>query len=223
MGFDEAIAACEASLQRLGRKVLDVYLIHWPAIAKRKHASGEHRTARHRTWRALEALQRQGRVRTIGVSNFTAQHLEQLLEDGVDVVPSVNQLEAHPLYLPRDTVDFCERQGIAVQAYSPLGGGPGSNAARAAGGTADGTRLLLGHPAVRAAALELGRTPAQVVLRWGLQRGFAVVPRSSNRERIAENASVFDFSLPPTDMAALDALRAESCAQKFCWDPSTVH
>lgn len=222
MGFERALKACEASLQRLGRDAVDVYLIHWPALAKKKHDSREHRVARHATWRALEALHRDGRARIIGVSNFNVSHLEQLLEDGVEVVPMVNQIEVHPFFVPQEIIDFCTSRGIVVQAYSPLAGGPGSNAARATNGAADGTRLLLGHPAVVKLAAELRRTPAQVVLRWALQRGFAIVPRSSNAQRIAENARLFDFSLSAEQMSELGALRLHADAQKFCWDSGSV-
>jgi len=145
------------------------------------------------------------------------------VEDGIEVMPMVNQFEVHPYFVPRETLEFCAANAIVVQAYSPLGGGPGSNAARATEGAANGTRLLLGHASVLAAASSLGRSPAQVLLRWALQSGFCMVPRSSNPERIAENAQIFDFELAPAQMAELDSLHRDSAAQKFCWDPSGVH
>lgn len=222
MGFEQALTACEATLARLGRDSLDLYLIHWPALAKKRHSSADHRRARHDTWRALEALYSAGRVRAIGVSNFTAEHLAQLLEDGVTVQPMVNQVEAHPLFVPQETVDFCRRNGILIQAYSPLGGGPRSNAARATGGEANGTRLLMGHVEVGRIAAEVGRSATQVLLRWGLQSGFCVLPSSSNPKHVAENTQIFDFVLTPAQMAALSALRTEPSAQKFCWDPVSI-
>lgn len=222
MGFDKARLAFEASLQRLGRDSLDVYLIHWPGVAKKKHESSEHRTARHETWKALETLYREGRVRLIGVSNFNAVHLQQLIDDGVEIMPMLNQVEAHPLFVPEETVTFCSAHGIVIQAYSPLGGGPHSNAARAEGEAANGTLLLLQHAVVREVSEETGRTPAQVLLRWGLQRGFAVVPRSRNPVRIVENLDVFGFSLDQKHMALLNSLQTETVARKFCWDSSSV-
>eukprot|EP00931_Biecheleriopsis_adriatica_P056578 TRINITY_DN33529_c0_g1_i1.p1 TRINITY_DN33529_c0_g1~~TRINITY_DN33529_c0_g1_i1.p1 ORF type:complete len:927 (+),score=197.65 TRINITY_DN33529_c0_g1_i1:118-2898(+) len=222
MGFEKAQQACKNSLARLGRTHLDLYLIHWPAIPKKPHGSEEHRKARHETWRALETLYSSGLVRAIGVSNFTAEHLKQLLEDGVEVLPMVNQIELHPLFVPLETVNFCKENGILVQAYSPLGGGPASNAAKATGGEVDGTRLLLQHDVVKAIAAETGRTAAQVVLRWSLQQGFAVIPRSCNVERICENSALFDFALSASQMERIETLRDDVAAQKFCWNPSTV-
>jgi len=183
MGLQQAKRACEASLERLGRPQLDLYLVHWPGLPKVRRPSPEHRRARHQTWRALEELYREGRVRAIGVSNFTVQHLRQLLEDGVDQVPMVNQIEAHPFCVPADVVDFCAAHGIAVEAYSPLGAGPASNAGKASGGKVNGTRMLLEHEVVRAVAREASITPAQVLLCWGLQKGFSVIPRSTKPER----------------------------------------
>jgi len=222
MGFANAQRACEESLQRLGREAVDVYVIHWPAVAKKSHSSSEHRRARHDTWRALEALYRNGRARIIGVSNFNDVHLAQLLEDGVEVTPMLNQVEVHPFFVPSETINFCRRHGIAVQAYSPLGGGPGSNAARATDGAANGTKKLLEHPLVQQVAAELGRTPAQVVLRWGVERGCAIVPRSGSHARITENAGMFDFELLPEHVETLNGLQSEDQAQKFCWDPSQI-
>jgi len=222
MGFANAQQACEESLRRLGRESIDVYVIHWPAVAKKKHSSSEHRWARHDTWRSLEVLYRSGRARIIGVSNFLDVHLAQLLEDGVEVTPMLNQVEVHPFFVPNKTMDFCRRHGIAVQAYSPLGGGPGSNAARATGGAADGTKRLLEHPSVQQVAAELHRTPAQVVLRWGVERGCATVSRSSSKVRITENAGIFDFKLLPEHVERLNSLQTDDWAQKFCWDPSQI-
>lgn len=222
MGFEAAQDACKASLQRLGRKCIDLYLIHWPAMPKKPHSSPEHRRARRETWRAFEVLYKSGLVRAIGVSNFTVEHLRQLLEDGVEEIPMINQIEVHPFYVPIDTLNFCKEHGIVVQAYAPLGGGPWSNAAKATGGEADGTRMLLGHSSVRQISEEVSRSPAQVVLRWCLQKHLAVIPRSSNPARVVENSQIFDFSLTDSQMSQLDALREDVEAQKFCWNSSTV-
>lgn len=157
-------------------------------------------------------------VRSIGVSNFNEAHLAELLEDGADIVPMVNQIEVHPFYIPGDTIEFCKEHGIVVQAYSPLAAGPGSNVAKNSGGALNGTRLLLSSPVVQAVAAETGRSPAQVSLRWGLEKGFALVPRSCSRHHIVENSQL-DFALSPEQVARLDSL---SSSQKFCWDPSSI-
>ncbi|CAE7304401.1 unnamed protein product [Symbiodinium natans] len=220
MGYEKAQEACRKSLERLGRKCLDLYLIHWPALPKKPHSSPEHRRARYDTWRALEDLYRQGLVRAIGVSNFTAEHLEQLVEDGASIMPMVNQIEVHPLCVPRATLECCRKHNILIEAYAPLGGGPASNVGKASGGEVDGTRLLLEHPVVNAVAKEVSRAPAQVILRWGLQQDFLVIPRSSNAARIQQNANIFDFTLSDDQMRRMD-LSSED-GRKFCWNPSSV-
>ncbi|CAE8678687.1 unnamed protein product [Polarella glacialis] len=220
MGAERAKAALDASLARLGREAIDLYLIHWPALPKKPHGSAEHRLARFKTWRALEDLHLSGKARAIGVSNFTAAHLQNLIDDGATILPMVNQIEAHPLFVPKETVDFCASHDIVIQAYAPLGGGPASNFAKAAG--YDGTQTLLDHPIVASIAQELGRSPAQVLLRWGLQMGFVVIPRSTCEARIAENARIFDFELTSSQMTRLSSIKEGAEAQKFCWDPITV-
>ncbi|CAE7718890.1 unnamed protein product [Symbiodinium sp. CCMP2592] len=204
MGYQRARDACYKSLERLGRDCLDLYLIHWPALPKKPHSSPEHRRARIETWKALEDLYRQGIVRAIGVSNFTAQHLQQLEEDGAQVMPMVNQIEVHPLYIPKTTIQFCRSNNIVVEAYAPLGGGPSSNVGKSTAGEVDGTKLLLGHPEIGKIASETCRTPAQVVLRWALQQDLLVIPRSSNASRIRENAALFDFELSEDQLCRME-------------------
>jgi diketogulonate reductase-like aldo/keto reductase len=179
----------EASLQRLGLEGVDLYLLHWP------------QERRLESWRVLEQLHEEGLARSIGVSNFLARHLDELLAHASEP-PSVNQIELSPfLYRSRlDTVQRCEEAGIAVEAYSPL---------------TKGRRL--GDPTVGRIAAEVGRTPAQVLIRWSLQKGFIVIPRSSSPERIAENAAVFDFSLDDAQLAALDELDEGLTTG---WDPA---
>ncbi|CAE7258919.1 unnamed protein product, partial [Symbiodinium pilosum] len=162
-----------------------------------------------------------GLVRAIGVSNFTAAHLRQLKEDGASVMPMVNQIEVHPLYVPRETIDFCRTHKILIEAYAPLGGGPASNVGKASGGEVDGTKLLLTDPSVQKIAKDVGRTAAQVVLRWGLQQDFLVIPRSSNAARIRENSEIFDFTLSDDQMRRIADLASRE-GQKFCWNPSSI-
>jgi methylglyoxal/glyoxal reductase len=188
-GYDSALRAFDASLARLGLDHVDLYLLHWPVAAKRLDS-----------WRALERLQEEGRARSIGVSNFLVPHLEELLAKA-NSVPAVNQIELSPFLQRRDTVALCRARGIVVEAYSPL---------------THGQRL--GHPTVVDVARRVRRSPAQVLLRWGLQRGFVVLPKSTRRARIRENGAVFDFTLDADALAALDALDEGLVTG---WDPAT--
>ena len=186
-GYDEALAAFDASLARLGLEYLDLYLLHWPVPGKRLAS-----------WRALERLLAEGRVRAIGVSNFMPRHLDELLAHA-QVVPAVNQIEVSPFLQQRATRAACARHGIVVEAYSPLTRGK-----------------RLDHPVVVAVARRLRRSPAQVLLRWGVEHGMVVLPKSVHPRRIAENAALFDFALPPAEMAELDALEEGLVTG---WDP----
>lgn len=188
-GYDSALRAIDESLQRLGMDYVDLYLIHWPVRGKRGDS-----------WRALEAAFEDGRARAIGVSNYLVPHLNELLAEAKHV-PHVNQIELSPFLQRRETVALCKQRGIVIEAYSPLTRGE-----------------QLDHPVVLAAARAAGRTPAQVLLRWGVQHGFVVLPKSVRRERIAENAAIFDFELDAGLMAQLDGLE-ENLATG--WDPAT--
>ncbi len=176
-GFDRTLLAFDASLKRLGLDYVDLYLLHWPVAGLRLDS-----------WRALEKLHEEGRARSIGVSNFLVNHLEELL-GSAKVVPHVNQIELSPFLQRRETVALCRERGITLEAYSPLTRGQ-----------------RLDHPLLRELAAELGRTPAQILLRWGVQQEFVVLPKSATEARIAENARLFDFELTPAAMARLDAL-----------------
>lgn len=187
-GYDQALWAFEASLDRLGFDYVDLYLLHWPVVGKRLDS-----------WKALEHLQSEGRVRAIGVSNFMPRHLEELMAHA-SVTPAVNQIEVHPFLQRRETRAFCERHGIVVEAYSPLTKG-----------------YRLEDRVLTEVAREAGKTPAQVLLRWGIQHGMVVLPKSVRPERLAENAAIFDFILSPEQMQRLDALE-EGLATG--WDPT---
>jgi diketogulonate reductase-like aldo/keto reductase len=187
-GFDRALHAFDASLMRLGLGYVDLYLIHWPVARLRLES-----------WRALERIHAEGRARAIGVSNFLLPHLSELMAHAKEV-PHVNQIELTPFLQRRDTVDFCQQHGIVVEAYSPLTRGQ-----------------RLNDPAVVAIAHEVSRTPAQVLLRWGIQKNVVILPKSVHPARIAENANVFDFQLDPDAMRRLDALE-EGLATG--WDPA---
>jgi diketogulonate reductase-like aldo/keto reductase len=186
-GYDRALRAFDASLSRLGLDYLDLYLIHWPVRGQRLDS-----------WRALERLYEEKRARAIGVSNFLRPHLEEVLAHA-HTVPAVNQIEISPFLQQRDARAVCEARGIVVEAYSPL---------------THGRRLR--HPAVTKIAERVSRSPAQVLLRWGIQHALVVLPKSSREPRIVENAAIFDFTLDTEAMAALDGLE-EGLATG--WDP----
>ena len=179
-GFDQAIESFEASLDRLGLDVLDLLLIHWPAPDLNRYVE---------TWRGFEKLYADGRVRAIGVSNFGIPHLRRLAEES-SVVPAVNQIELHPLLPQAELRAFHAEHGIVTEAWSPL----------ARGGS------VLTEPAVLAIAGRLGKSPAQVILRWHLQLGNVVIPKSVTPSRIAENLELFDFVLTSEDLAAIGEL-----------------
>ena len=177
-GYDRTLAAFDRSLAHFGLEYLDLYLIHWPG----KYLFPE-------TWQALERLQDEGRVRAVGVCNFNAHHIERLRETS-DLVPVVDQIEWHPYFQQPELAEYCGSRGIVVEAWSPL----------MAGGDA------LADPVVVAVADRVGRTPAQVILRWHVQEGRRVFPRSVTPARIEENFRLFDFALSDEDVAALDGL-----------------
>ncbi|KAL2643359.1 hypothetical protein R1flu_010946 [Riccia fluitans] len=201
-GFDNALEAVCQILERLGTEYLDLCLIHWPGAAKLELRSEKNKELRHETWKALEKLYLEKKCRAIGVSNFTQQHLECLLSSGCVVKPSVNQVEMHPYLIQKPLRDFCRHNEILLQAYSPLGVGS-----------------LLADPVVCEIASSRQRTPAQILLRWGLQHNVVVLPKSVKKDRIVENAAIFDFVLSNEEMARLDSL---DCSHHFCWSPDGV-
>jgi diketogulonate reductase-like aldo/keto reductase len=154
-------------------------------------------------WKALEELYRSGQVRAIGVSNFTPRHLDRLLSEA-QVVPAVNQIELHPMLQQRATRDYCEQRGIRVESYSPL----------MQGGE------VLGHPIIVELAERYRRTPAQIVLRWHLQSGLIVIPKSVTPERIRENIALFDFALTAEDMGAVGQIDS---GRRIGSDPDTAN
>jgi len=179
-GFDSTLRAFDESSRRLGLDVLDLYLIHWPTPARDRYTD---------TWKAFVELQKEGRVRAIGVSNFQPAHLRRLIDE-TGVVPAVNQIELHPYLQQAELREFHAEHGIQTEAWSPLGQGG----------------ELLSDPVVAKIALAHGRSPAQVVLRWHLQLGNVVIPKSVTPSRIRENIDVFGFELAAGEMAALSTL-----------------
>ncbi|MFI9102397.1 aldo/keto reductase [Streptomyces fildesensis] len=193
-GFDQALAAFDDSLAKLGLDYVDLYLIHWPTPARDLYAD---------TWRALEKIHADGRAKTIGVSNFGPAQLRRVLDEG-SIVPAVNQVELHPDFAQAPLRAVHAEHGIATEAWSPLGQGKG----------------LLDEPVIGTIARRLGRTPAQVVLRWHLQIGNVVIPKSVTPSRIKENIDVFDFELTDADMTALAGLDA---GNRIGPDPESVN
>jgi methylglyoxal/glyoxal reductase len=189
-GYESTIRACEASLRRLGLAYIDLYLIHFPVPETRNDS-----------WKAMETLLKNGKCRAVGVSNFMIRHLKELLENA-DVVPAVNQIEFHPFLYQTELLDFCRGQGIQVEAYSPL---------------ARSERLS--NPRLVTLARKYHKSPAQVLIRWGLQHGLVVIPKSTREDRIGENRQVFDFNLASEDMLVMDGLNENL---RTNWDPTTV-
>ena len=193
---DKALAAFEESLAVMELDYLDLFLIHWPLPGVGDYVE---------TWKALEAIYASGRVRAIGVSNFQVHHIERLARE-CQVVPAVNQIEIHPYFNQDDLRAFDSAHGIATEAWSPIAQGN-----------------VLGDPTIVEVARRVGRTPAQVTLRWHIQRGDIVFPKSVAPRRIAENFALFDFELATADMAAITALhrngRRGPDPDEFSWIP----
>ena len=183
-GFDETLAAFEQSRKRLGLDYLDLYLIHWPLPARDRYVD---------TWRALVKLHQDGAVRSIGVSNFQPAHLVRITDE-TGVTPALNQIELHPYLTQQALQDYHRSHGIATEAWSPI----------ARGGE------LLGDPLVVSLAEKYGKTAAQVVIRWHIDIGNVVIPKSVTPHRIIENLDVFDFELDPDDVVAIGGLNRDA-------------
>ena len=204
-GYEETLAVCHRSLELLRLEYLDLFLVHWPGKHGLKPEDPLNRQHRAGTWRAMEELYASGKVRAIGVSNYTVRHLEEMLLPGPEAVkipPMVNQVELHPWFNQRELIQYCQGKGIVLQAYSSLGQGE----------VCSDERLV-------SLAQRHNKTPAQILLRWGLQHGCPVIPKSARPERIRENFQVMDFELTNEDMAFLDSTPQN---RKICWDPETV-
>src|SRR5690242_9893669 len=178
-GYESTLAAFDESMKKLGLEYLDLYLIHWPLPSKGKYVE---------TWKALEKLYKDGRVRAIGVSNFKVHHLQDIIEN-CEIKPMVNQVEYHPRFNQQELHDFCKNHGIQLEAWSPLMQGG-----------------LLEEPVLVEIANKYNKSTAQVIIRWDLQTGVVTIPKSTKPHRIAENADVFDFELSQEDMDKINAL-----------------
>ena len=181
-GYDAALERLDESLAKLGTDHVDLYLIHWPRPRDDRYVD---------TWRGFEKAAAEGKARAIGVSNFTVAHLERLASE-TGTVPAVNQIELHPRFSQAELRGYHDQHGIATEAWSPIGQGQG----------------LLDDPLLAELAQKYGRTPAQIVLRWHVQLGNIVFPKSMRAERMRENIDVFDFELSPEDVQAVNGLDA---------------
>lgn len=177
LGYEETLAAFDATMSKLGLEYLDLYLIHWPKAGKYKGA-----------WKAMEELYKAGRIKAIGVSNFQIHHLEDLLQDA-EIKPMVNQVEYHPRLTQVELKAFCDQHGIQLEAWSPLMQGQ-----------------LLDNPVLTEIAAAKGKSVAQIILRWDLQNGVVTIPKSTKEHRIIENASIFDFELTKEEMDRISGL-----------------
>lgn len=186
-GFEQTMEAFERSRQNLGVDVIDLYLIHWPVPGKYKE-----------TWGAMEKLYEEGKVKAIGVSNFTEEHLENLMKEA-KITPAVNQVEYHPKNAQKKLLEYCETHGIQMEAWRPLGRGD-----------------LLEDETIKQIADRHGKTPAQVLIRWCLETKVVTIPKSITPERITVNAQVFDFSLTAEDIQAIDGMNED---QRYGYHP----
>jgi diketogulonate reductase-like aldo/keto reductase len=194
-GYENTLQAFDASLKRLGLDYVDLYLIHWPVPAKDQYVD---------TWKALEQIYKDGRAKSIGVSNFKPHHLDKLLESA-EIIPAVNQIELHPNLPQQETREACDKHGIIVESYSPLGG---SNS------------HLFDNQTLIDIGAKYDKTPAQVILRWHIQNNFVVIPKSVHAERIEQNFDIFDFELEDNDMAAIATL---DNGKRYGSDPDTAN
>ena len=192
-GYDEALRAFDESIKKLHREVLDLYLIHWPRPRVSRYVE---------SWKALVRLQKDGRIRSIGVSNFNSDHLERIIGE-TGVTPSVNQIELHPKFQQKALRAFHDQKGIKTESWSPLGRGG-----------------LLSESALVDIAAKHRKTPAQVVIRWHLDSGLIVIPKTVRLERLKENIGVFDFKLGGDDIKRIEAL--DSASGRMGPDPATA-
>lgn len=189
-GYDNTIKAFQRSLERLGLDYVDLYLIHWPV-----------ENLRLESWRALEKLYDNGLCKAIGVSNYMERHVDEILNN-FSIVPAVNQVEFSPFLYLKELQNYCESKGIALESYSPLTKG-----------------YRLNEPRLIEIARRYDKSTSQILIRWCLQKGIIVIPKSSRNEHIKENADIFDFEISEADMLALDNLNEN---YRSTWDPTTV-
>jgi diketogulonate reductase-like aldo/keto reductase len=183
-GYENTMKEFEMTMTNLGIDYLDLYLIHWPIPLSYRDCWKEMNEG---TWKAFEELYQEGKIKAIGISNFLEHHIDALLETA-NIAPMVDQLELHPQYPQRDAVNYCKEKRIILEAWSPL------------------IKGQMDHPILKELAQKYNKTAAQILLRWSIQHGFLPLPKTSSRERMMENADIFDFELTPDDIEAMKAL-----------------
>lgn len=200
---EKAYEALQESVRKLDTGYVDLYLIHWPGAFKGNVSNESNPILRDESWKQMVKGVRDGLAKNIGVSNYLVRHLKQLLENDHGIKPAVNQVEWHPHYHPQDLLDYCRQKGILLQAYSSLGGSNNPD--------------LLTDPKVEEIAKKLGKTPAQVLLRWALQQNIAIIPKARSKKHIDENIEL-NFTIPKEDMNTLSNFKTN----KYAWDPETI-
>jgi len=202
-GYEKALAAGENILKRLDTEYLDLLIIHWPGVSKMKPDDPKIAEKRLETWKALQKLKEQGKVKDIGVSNFLPRHLDHLIKNSGEV-PVLNQFELHPLCINHELIDYCHKNKIVVEAYSSL---------------ARKHEKLMKNSYLLELAKKYNKSVAQVALRWAVQNNFVVLPKSVTEKYIIENIDIFDFELEEEELKKISALNENF---HTCWDPSVV-
>ncbi|CAL1539668.1 unnamed protein product [Lymnaea stagnalis] len=204
-GKGKAMAACLASLERLDCLYLDLYLIHWPGAQTLLQDDHRQKQLRKESWLDMEEAQRQGKIRSLGVSNYMPRHIEELISYS-NVRPSVLQIEYHPHLIQNEVKEVCDKYGIHLQAYSSLG-------------TSSHHNKLLINPTIVEIARQLKKSPAQILLRWAIQQGVGIIPKSVNPVHIKENMDIFSFSIPSDQMLKIANLDNQT---HYCWNPASI-
>nr|CAH7743725.1 unnamed protein product [Callosobruchus chinensis] len=200
---EKAYQALETSLKNLDCEYLDLYLIHWPGVHGVNSSSEENKKLRQESWKQMVKGVKNGLTRNIGVSNYNVRHMKELLANDGGVKPAANQVEWHPHYHQPELVDLCKKEGVLLQAYSSLGG--------------TGNNDLLTDTRVKKIADKLGKSPAQILLRWALQQNIAIIPKARSKKHIDENIDL-NFVIPEEDMKILSSFEQT----KYAWDPDTI-
>lgn len=201
---DKAYKAIETSLRKLQCEYIDLYLIHWPGVYGVSSDSSENSTLRDKSWQQMVKAVNNGLVKSIGVSNYTVRHLKELIANDHGIRPSVNQVEWHPYCHEPALLEFCKSHGILLQAYMSLGG--------------TGNTDLMSDSAIKNTAKKLDKTCAQILLKWAVQQGVAVIPKSKTKDHIYSNFHL-DFTIPDDDMKKLNSFKKK---EKFDWDPESI-
>lgn len=208
-GYESTLKAVDASVKKLDLEYIDLYLIHWPGTSKIDPTDPQNQINRRESWRALEDSVKSGILKSIGVSNYNIKHLNEM-KGYARIMPAVHQFELHPAYFPKDLIDFCESEGIFIQTYASLGEGFLLN-----------SDFLKINPLFNQLADKYKCTVAQILLKWPLQHGWGIIPKSINPARIYENIKLFDFEIDEYDMGLLDKFH-EQVSFKKCWNSENV-